>query len=191
MSLRTKLAAKHDELQKMRSDALRRSYGEDAAAFQHTSSEPMITKQESYYDPTEIEDLLTDLIFRIDAIEKKITAKQNGDPQHQVYDTSSTASTNAYAQNSQPPTNAYSSKNDAAKPRPQQRSLQLQPYTSLPKSLSQSSSIGYDSGEVFTGKEITEFYNDLARGKYKGRETLAKDIDNRILLAMRDGRIVE
>jgi len=45
--------------------------------------------------------------------------------------------------------------------------------------------------EVYTSAYINQFYQDKRRGKYKGREKEARDIEKDILAAGREGRIVD
>lgn len=69
----------------------------------------------------------------------------------------------------------------------------LQPYypdthTTVNSDVEVSAQPGQDD-YVFTAAEIQKFYDDKRRGRWKGRETEARQLEERIFLAQRQGRV--
>lgn len=46
-----------------------------------------------------------------------------------------------------------------------------------------------DSAEIYTAKEVGQFYDDMKLGRYKGREDEARQIEKKIFRAQKEGRI--
>lgn len=58
-----------------------------------------------------------------------------------------------------------------------------------PKASASSAPPAPNAKPILSAKEVNDFYNDVARGRYKGREAEAKRIEQTINAAMAEGRI--